>query len=99
MELIDKSAVENILRELWIEDRNGNPEHRICYNKALQEVQCKLDTLEVKEIDSNDAFIDKACEWLKKNKDNPFIECEDPCLSGYLTDEFIDDFRKALKGE
>ena len=49
MKLIDKSAVEKILRELWIEDRNGNPEHRICYNKALQEVQCNLDTIEVKE--------------------------------------------------
>ena len=47
MKLIDKSAVENILRELWIEDRKGNPEHRICYNKALREVQYKLDTLEV----------------------------------------------------
>lgn len=50
MELIDKSAVEKILKELWIEDGELNPEHRVCYNKALQEVQCELDTLEVKEV-------------------------------------------------
>lgn len=45
---IDKNEVENILRKLWKEDDGHNPEHRICYNKALQEVQCELDTLEVK---------------------------------------------------
>jgi hypothetical protein len=37
------------------------------------------------------------CEWLKENKDHPFIKCEDPCLSGYLTDEFIEDFKKAME--
>ena len=44
-------------------------------------------------------LIDKACEWLKENKEHPFISCEDPCLSGYLTDEFINDFRKAILKE
>lgn len=75
MELIDKSAVENILRELWIEDRNGNPEHRICYNKALQEVQCKLDALEVKEIDLNAEF-DKYCDnlYLIDFENEPYAE-------------------------
>lgn len=53
MELIEKSAVENILRELLIEDREGIPLRRIYYNKALQEVQCKLDTLEVKEVEED----------------------------------------------
>lgn len=51
MELIDKERVEEILRNLWKEDDGTNSEHRICYNKALQEVQCELDTLEVKEVD------------------------------------------------
>lgn len=46
---------------------------------------------------ADQTMLDKACEWLKNNKDNPFIKCEDPCLSGYLTDEFIDEFRKAMK--
>lgn len=46
---------------------------------------------------ATNALIEKACEWLKKNKDNPLIKCEDTCLSGYLTDEFIDDFKKAME--
>ena len=46
---IDKNRVEEILRNLWKKDDGYNTEHRICYNKALQEVQCELDTLEVKE--------------------------------------------------
>lgn len=58
-----------------------------------------LDTLEVKEANSTDAFIDKACKWLKENKDHPLIGCEDICLSGYLTDEFIEDFKNYMKGE
>lgn len=46
MKLIDKEKVEEILRNLWKEDDGHNSEHRICYNKALQEVQCEIDTLE-----------------------------------------------------
>ena len=46
---VDRKKVENILRKLWKEDDGHNSEHRICYNKALQEVQCELDTLEVKD--------------------------------------------------
>lgn len=42
-------------------------------------------------------LIDKACEWLKENKEHSFIGCEDPCLSGYLTDEFIEDFKKTME--
>lgn len=48
---INKNRVEKILRNLWKKDDGHNAEHRICYNKALQEVQCELDTLEVKESD------------------------------------------------
>jgi hypothetical protein len=50
MKLIDKDKVDEILRNLWKEDDGHNPEHRICYNKALQEVQCEIDTLEAKEV-------------------------------------------------
>lgn len=55
---IDKTKIEEILRSLWKEDDGSNPEHRICYNKALQEVQCQIDVLEVKEVDL-DKFIEK----------------------------------------
>jgi len=43
--------------------------------------------------------IEKACEWLKENKYHAFIGCEDTCLSGYLTDEFIEDFKNYMKEE
>lgn len=46
---IDKNKVEEILRNLWKEDNGYNAKYRIMYNKALQEVQCELDSLEVKE--------------------------------------------------
>ncbi len=42
-------------------------------------------------------MINKACKWLKEHKEHPFIGCEDPCLSGYLTDEFIEDFKKYME--
>lgn len=61
---IEKDRVEEILRCLWKQDDGSNPEHRICYNKALEEVQCKLDTLEVKEVNSTDDFIEKTIEWI-----------------------------------
>jgi len=55
---IDKNEIENILRKLWKKDDGHNPEHGICYNKALQEVQCELDTLEVKEVDLEKEYKD-----------------------------------------
>lgn len=51
VQYIDKEKVEDILRNLWKEDDGHNPEHRICYNKALGDVQGEIDTLETKEAD------------------------------------------------
>lgn len=48
---VNKNLVEKILEELWQTDDGQESEHRISYNKALQDVQTKLDTVEVKEID------------------------------------------------
>lgn len=56
--LIDKDILENILRGLWKEDDGKNSEHRICYNKALQDVQCEIDSLDVKEVDLEKEFDD-----------------------------------------
>lgn len=53
-QFIEKDKIEEILRQLWKQDDGSNPEHRICFNKALQEVQCeidKLDTIGVKDVD------------------------------------------------
>lgn len=67
---IDKNRVEEILRNLWKKDDGHNAEHRICYNKALQEVQCEIDTLEVKEIgvDLGDPKGDKSAEYIIDTK-------------------------------
>ena len=44
-------------------------------------------------------FIEKACDWLRENKHHWAIESDDPCLSGFLTDDFINDFKNYMKGE
>lgn len=44
------------------------------------------------------ALIDKACKWPKDNKEHPLIGCEDTGLSGFLTEEFIEDFKNYMKG-
>lgn len=44
------------------------------------------------------ALIDKGCEWLRYNKEHPLIGCEDSYLIGFLTEEFIMEFRKAIEG-
>ena len=61
-------------------------------------------------IDSNsieytrtDAFIEKASEWLRKTADkyiwySDYAECPGDDTCG-LTDDFIDDFKKYMKGE
>ena len=56
MKLIDKDKVEKILSKLCKEDDGINPEHRICYNRALGEVQSMIDTLEVKEVENDRKF-------------------------------------------
>ena len=44
------------------------------------------------------ALIDKACEWLRYNKEHPLIGCEDSYLIGFLTEEFIMEFHNAIEG-
>lgn len=47
---IDKTAVDKILRKLWKEYKGGDTDiARIAYNNALQEVQCEIDNLVLKE--------------------------------------------------
>lgn len=56
------------------------------------------------EYTRNDAFIDKACEWLKRHVEDEKYKTPDeesyrhglPC-DYFETDMFIDDFRKAME--
>lgn len=65
---ISKDAVENILRNLWQTDNVQNSEQRVYYNKALQEVQCHLDTLEMKEVENTELL--KVKGYLVRDKDD-----------------------------
>ncbi len=97
---VDKAAVvaeiENLLdkgkyhEEYDCVYRDGN-------NGALYALKDKLDTIEVKDIDSTDAFIEKACEFLSKpsNYNEGFIY---PSHSGVI-DSFVNNFKNYMKGE
>ena len=85
---IDKDKIEEILRNLWQTDNAQNSEHRICYNKALQDVQCEIDNLEVKEVDLEKEF-DKCCE-------NHIFDDE---YEAYTARKFFKLGAKAQKGE
>ena len=62
-----------------------------CYDSAMDMAKWK-DEQFAKE---KQALIDKGCKWLKEH---PLIGCEYPCLIGFLTEEFIMEFRKTIEG-
>ncbi len=43
--MTDKEEIFTILRSLWQEDNGLSPDHRICYNRALQDVQIAIDSM------------------------------------------------------
>lgn len=73
------------------------PEKIYLTKNLLGELRDGWDALPSEEFASieyirKDAFIEKACEWLKKNRKN--------YSSNALGEEYlIDDFKKAMKGE
>ena len=78
-----------------------------CKDSALQNLCGNLlhfiNTLEIKEIDSTDAFIEKAKRWLEKNAGN-YVWCSDYAENPGddtcgMTDDFVDDFENYMKGE
>lgn len=74
IQYIDKNKVEEILRNLWKEDNGYNAKYRIMYNKALQEVQCELDSLEVKDVEE-EAVSNDLEDYAKKESES-FAERE-----------------------
>ena len=59
-----------------------------------------LDTLEVKEVSSNDAFIEKACKLLMRMIwEVTYEDLEGNSAQHYDKMEFIEYFRKHMKGE
>lgn len=43
-----------------------------------------------------DAFIEKLCTWIKENSEM-YIECEDHFYTGWLTEDFYKELRKAME--
>jgi hypothetical protein len=75
------------------------------YN-ALSKLESFIDTLEVKEVDSNGVFIEKACEYFRRNlEDTKVIDDYRNILvrgiqASYTSvEEFIGDFKKYMEGE
>lgn len=85
-EYIKKSDLESILRKLWKEDDGNNTEHDVCYNMALQEVQCEIDTLETKEVDIKKEIYDAQ---------KRFGDIDE--MGGYRILIFDDEFRDVLR--
>ena len=42
-----------------------------------------------------DAFVEKACEWIKEHKEA--VEIEDNGIIGWIPDYFIEDFKKYME--
>ena len=61
------------------------------YYSGLYKAESIIDSLGVKEVDLTNAFIEKACDWLR-NYINPIART-------YLFDDDIEKFRKTMKGE
>ena len=96
---IDKSAlVAEIEKRLsLLEGGTGHPkvmERVEGVIKGYKSILSFLDTLEVKEFDSTDAFIEKACEWLKDNwRKHVWLDGDNIIHFGL----WENDFRKAME--
>jgi hypothetical protein len=77
--------------KLYISDSELNDaEHCVIWFKSQQN---KNDI----EYIRKDAFIEKACEWIKEHK--KAVETEDNGIIGWIPDYFIEDFRNYMEGE
>ena len=90
--MTNKEKVESLVDELGIIYTDCN---RATIKKLLMKIAEWKDEQFAKE---KQALIDKACEWLRNNKEHLLIGCEDPYLIGFLTKEFIMEFRKTIEG-
>lgn len=80
---IDKPVIENILHKLWKKDTGYENIDiaRIAYNRALQDVQCEMDALEVQEETVSEDKMTISKEWFEHCKKSWYNE-------GYLAGEF-----------
>ena len=81
---IEKDALDTVLRELWKEDNVLSNAARDAYNEALQDIQCEIDALEVKEVNL-DREIDRV--W---NENSDVIPYESRELFEYIVKHFFE---------
>lgn len=89
MKLIDKAATVAEINRL-IENAPKNDKFYVIIDQ-LNLLKHKINTIEVKEVDSKDAFIEKACEWLQEEVVNDY--------EGLVWENLIEDFKNYMKGE
>ena len=76
--VIDKEKLHQILSSLWInDDRDG----KVYYNKALQDIQCEMDALEVQEEPASEDKMTISKEWFEHCKKSWYNE-------GYIDGEY-----------
>jgi hypothetical protein len=95
MKLIDKIRAE-VEKKTHREEGYRNEDAEWGYRDCASEILSFIDTLEVKEMNSTDAFIEKACEWLKKLV---YQEYPGGPLVRQIDDEQLEEFKEAMKGE
>jgi wyosine [tRNA(Phe)-imidazoG37] synthetase (radical SAM superfamily) len=99
MELIDKTAVVAEI-ERSLKTLNKDRDFNYLQIKELEALLSSIDTLEVKEINSTDTFIEKVANYLnyvlydRVEIKNPGNITPSLCAKG----EFIEDFKNYMKG-
>lgn len=95
---IDKAALVAELDRLYNLEYDGISNLSCGKKIMLKHILLFLNTLEMKEeVTTTDAFIEKACEFLKSYR-------QDTCdglgyMAGIVNDETIENFKKYMKGE
>jgi len=106
MKPIDKDALVAKIEKRFDEYSSSILRHYDACTEAraseLGKILVILNTLEVKEVDSTDAFIEKACEWLNKESES-YVKTGGvgACVTyeGLDVKELVEDFEKYMKGE
>ena len=96
MELIDKDALIAELDRLYNLEYDDMSNLSFGKKLILRHILLFLNTLEVKEeATTTDAFIEKACEWMKENVSK---HIHGPAYMFYK-ESMIEEFKQAMKGE
>lgn len=88
--LIDKGKHHDNYQSAF---RDGN-------NSALYALKRRIDILEMKDVDSNDVFVEKACEWIMNHFSSEGFGSP-LYYKGllYRPEDIVEDFKKDMKGE